>query len=59
MYCGTCDRRRFIKTFRKGIVAVIEFEGATNRQTFELVQDNEVIEDWTCVRCKQDREKRP
>ena len=54
MYCGTCDRRRFIKTFREGIVAVIEFEGATNRQTFELAQEDEAFKDWTCARCRHE-----
>lgn len=53
MYCGTCGIRRFIKTFTEGVVTVIEFEGTTNRQTFELGQEDEIFEDWTCARCKR------
>ena len=39
-----------MKTFTESLVAVIEFDGATNRQTFNLVQADGVFEDWTCAR---------
>jgi hypothetical protein len=51
MYCGTCLRSRFQKTFSEGLVSVVSFDYATRKVTIELVEADEVFEEWTCVRC--------
>ncbi|TFH06663.1 MAG: hypothetical protein E4H14_10335 [Candidatus Thorarchaeota archaeon] len=51
MYCGTCLRSRFQKTFLEGIVAVVSFDYVTREVSIELVPEDEVFDEWTCVRC--------
>ena len=53
MYCGTCLRSRFQKTFSEGLVSVVSFDCATREVSVELAQENEVFEVWTCVRCRR------
>jgi hypothetical protein len=54
MYCGTCSRRRFIKTVTKGIVAVIEFDPPSNIAVVELAEEDTVFEEWSCASCKRE-----
>ena len=51
MYCGTCLRSRYQKTFSEGLVAVVAFDYATREVSIELVPEDEVFEVWTCVSC--------
>ncbi len=54
MYCGTCGRRRFIKTFTEGVVAVIEFAPPSNIAVVELAEEDAVFEEWSCASCKRE-----
>ncbi|MBY8997825.1 MAG: hypothetical protein KGD60_08830 [Candidatus Thorarchaeota archaeon] len=49
MYCGTCERRRFIKTFTEGIVAVIEYDPPSSIATVELAEEDEFFEEHEWV----------
>jgi len=53
MYCGTCLRSRYQKTFSEGQVSVVSFDYATRELSVELVEEDEVFEDWTCIRCRR------
>ena len=51
MYCGTCLRCRYQKTFSEGLVSVVSFDYATREPSVELVEEGEVVEEWTCTSC--------
>jgi len=53
MYCPTCLRSRFQKTFSEGLAVVITFNYATREESIELVPEDVVFEEWNCVRCRR------
>ena len=51
MYCPTCLRSVFKKTYMDGFVAVLSFDYATRAVSIELIQEDKVFEEWICAYC--------
>jgi hypothetical protein len=57
MYCPTCLRSTFKKTYIEGLVTVLSFDYATRVESIELVQEDDVFKEWICACCGRELEQ--
>jgi hypothetical protein len=51
MYCPTCLRSIFKKTFIEGFAAMLSYDPVTRKVSIELVQEDIEFKEWTCAYC--------